>query len=140
MIAARHLLPLDIPKGTPMRFVLNWLLTSIAISIAAFIVPGIEPFGMVEPWMSFAFTGLFLGFVNALIKPFVTIISLPVTILTLGIFQLVVNSLMLELASWLSVNLLGAGISITGFGAAFFGAIVVSIMCALLGVATKDAQ
>ena len=133
MIAARHLRPLDIPKGTPMRFVLNWLLTSIAISIAAFIVPGIEPFGMVEPWMSFAFTGLFLGFVNALIKPFVTIISL-------GIFQLVVNSLMLELASWLSVNLLGAGISITGFGAAFFGAIVVSIMCALLGVATKDAQ
>lgn len=123
-----------------MRFVLNWLLTSIAISIAAFIVPGIEPFGMVEPWMSFAFTGLFLGFVNALIKPFVTIISLPVTILTLGIFQLVVNSLMLELASWFSLNLLGAGIVINGFGAAFFGAIVISIVSAILNVATADAR
>ena len=123
-----------------MRFVLNWLLTSIAISIAAFIVPGIDPFGPADPWLCFAFVGLFLGFVNSLIKPFITIISLPVTLLTLGIFQLVVNSFMLELASWLSVNLLGAGISISGFGAAFFGAIVVSIMCALLGVATGDAE
>ena len=123
-----------------MRFVLNWLLTSIAISIAAFIVPGIDPFGPADPWLCFAFVGLFLGFVNSLIKPFITIISLPVTLLTLGIFQLVVNSFMLELASWLSVNLLGAGISISGFGAAFFGAIVVGIMCALLGVATGDAE
>lgn len=123
-----------------MRFVLNWLLTSIAISIAAFIVPGIDPFGPADPWLCFAFVGLFLGLVNSLIKPFITIISLPVTLLTLGIFQLVVNSFMLELASWLSVNLLGAGISISGFGAAFFGAIVVSIMCALLGVATGDAE
>ncbi|MDM8245775.1 phage holin family protein [Collinsella tanakaei] len=122
-----------------MRFVLNWLLTSIAISIAAFLVPGIEPFGPADPWICFAFVGLFLGFVNSLVKPLLTVISLPVTILTLGVFQLVINSFMLELASWLSVNLLGAGISISGFGAAFFGAIVVSIMCAILGVATSDA-
>lgn len=122
-----------------MRFVLNWLLTSIAISIAAFLVPGIEPFGPADPWICFAFVGLFLGFVNSLVKPLLTVISLPVTILTLGVFQLVINSFMLELASWLSVNLLGAGISISGFGAAFFGTIVVSIMCAILGVATSDA-
>ena len=66
-------------------------------------------------------------------------ISLPVTFLTLGVFQLVVNSFMLELASWLSVNLLGSGISISGFWSAFVGAIIVSIMCSILGVATKDA-
>ncbi len=62
------------------------------------------------------------------------------TILTLGIFQLVVNSLMLELASWFSLNLLGAGIVINGFGAAFFGAIVISIVSAILNVATADAR
>ena len=45
---------------------------------------------------------------------------------------------MLELASWLSVNLLGSGISISGFGAALFGSIVVSIVCTMLGVATND--
>lgn len=118
-----------------MRFLLNWLLTSISIAIATFIVPGIAPFGPTDAWLSFAFVGLFLG----LVKPLITVISLPVTFLTLGVFQLVVNSFMLELASWLSVNLLGSGISISGFWSAFVGAIIVSIMCSILGVATKDA-
>lgn len=122
-----------------MRFILNWLLTSIAIAIAAYIVPGIEPFGPAEAWVCFAFTGLFLGLVNSLVKPILSVISLPVTILTLGIFQLVINSLMLELAGSLSVNLLGAGIAVSGFGAAFIGGIVISIMCSVLGAVTKDA-
>ena len=107
-----------------MTFVLNWIFTSIAIAFAAWIVPGI-----------FLFTGLFLGIVNSLVKPVVSVLSLPVTLLTLGIFQLVVNGFMLELASWLSVNLVGAGISIDGFFSAFMGAIIVSIGCAILGVA-----
>lgn len=122
-----------------MRFILNWILTSIAVAIAAFLIPGVQPFGMADPWLCFAFTGLFLGFVNSLVKPFLTVISLPVTLLTLGIFQLVINSLMFELAGWMSVSFLGAGISIAGFGSAFMGAIVVSIVSALLGVTTKDA-
>lgn len=122
-----------------MRFLLNWLLTSISIAITTFIVPGIAPFGPTDAWLSFAFVGLFLGLVNSLVKPLITVISLPVTFLTLGVFQLVVNSFMLELASWLSVNLLGSGISISGFWSAFVGAIIVSIMCSILGVATKDA-
>ena len=71
--------------------------------------------------------GLFLNIVDSLVKPLLTVISLPLTIITLGIFQLVVNSFMLELASYLSVNLLGAGISIAGFGSAFMGSILVSI-------------
>ena len=122
-----------------MRFLLNWLLTSISSAIATLIVPGIAPFGPTDAWLSFAFVGLFLGLVNSLVKPLITVISLPVTFLTLGVFQLVVNSFMLELASWLSVNLLGSGISISGFWSAFVGAIIVSIMCSILGVATKDA-
>lgn len=120
-----------------MRFLLNWLMTSIAIAIATFLVPGIQPFGMADAWVCFAFVGLFLGIVNSLIKPFITAISLPLTILTLGIFQLVVNSFMLELASYLSVNLLGAGISISGFGAALMGSIIISIMCSILEVVTE---
>lgn len=76
--------------------------------------------------------GLFLNIVDSLVKPFLTVISLPLTIITLGIFQLVVNSFMLELASYLSVNLLGAGISIASFGSAFMGSILVSIMRSIL--------
>ena len=120
-----------------MRFVLNWLLMAIAISIAEFVVPGIEPFGTADAWVAFAGVGLFLGLVNALVKPIVSAISLPLTCLTLGVFQLVVNSFMLELASWLSVNLLGFGISISGLGSAIPGSIVISIMCALLGAAVS---
>lgn len=121
-----------------MRFLLNWLLTSIAIAIATFIVPGIAPLGGGAAWVSFMFVGLFLGFVNSLVKPFISVISLPVTIITLGIFQLVINSFMLELASWLSVNILGAGISISSFGSAFVGAIIVSIMCSILNNVIQD--
>ena len=104
-----------------MRFMLNWLFTSIAIAIATFLVPGIQPFGFAETWVCFAFVGLFLNIVDSFVKPFLTVISLPLTIITLGVFQLVVNSFMLELASYLSVNLLGAGISIASFGSAFIG-------------------
>lgn len=121
-----------------MKFMLNWLLTAIAIAIATFLVPGIAPFGALPAWACFAGVGLFLNLVNFWIKPLVTLISLPLTCATLGIFQLVVNSFMLELASWLSVNLLGTGIAIDGFFSAFVGAILVSILCTLLGVASNN--
>ena len=123
-----------------MRFLLNWICTSIAIAIATFIVPGIVPSGPGEAWVSFAAAGLFLGLVNSLVKPLISLISLPLTCLRLGMFQLVVNSFMLELASWLSVNLLGRGIAIDGFGAALFGGIIVSVMCCVLGVATSSGE
>ena len=121
-----------------MRFLLNWLCTSIAIAIATAIVPGIAPYGATEAWVCFAGVGLFLGLVNSLVKPFITLISLPLTCLTLGIFQLVVNSFMLELASWLSMNLLGSGIYIDGLFSALLGSIIISVMCALLGSATAE--
>ena len=81
---------------------------------------------------------MFLNIVDSLVKPFLTVISLPLTIITLGIFQLVVNSFMLELASYLSVNLLGAGISIAGFGSAFMGSILVSIMRSILDSVARN--
>ena len=110
-----------------MSFLANWISSSIAIAIATFLVPGIAPFGGTAAWVSFAFVGLFLGIVNSLIKPVVSVLSIPLTIVTLGIFQLVINSFMLELASSLSVGLLGSGISIAGFGAALAGSIIVSV-------------
>ncbi|WP_102371822.1 phage holin family protein [Enorma phocaeensis] len=117
-----------------MTFLLNWLFTSIAIAIADYIVPGIFVMGTAEVWLCYVFTGLFLSLVNSIVKPIMTLLCLPLTIITLGIFQLVVNGLMLQLASSLSLNLLETGIVIDGFGAAFGGAIIVSIMCTILGV------
>ena len=82
--------------------------------------------------------GLFLNIVDSFVKPCLTVISLPLTIITLGIFQLVVNSFMLELASYLSVNLLGVGISIASFGSAFMGSILVSITRSILDSIAED--
>ena len=70
-----------------MRFLLNWLLTSIAIAIATFLVPGIQPFGMADAWVCFAFVGLFLNVVDSLVKPLLTVISLPLTIITRSSFH-----------------------------------------------------
>ena len=114
-----------------MRFLLNWSLTqspsrSQRFSSPAFSLRHGRRLGLL------CFVGLFLNIVDSLVKPFLTVISLPLTIITLGIFQLVVNSFMLELASYLSVNILGAGISIAGFGSAFMGSILVSIMRSIL--------
>ena len=117
-----------------MRFILNTLLTAIAVAIATFIVPGITPYGS-DPWIAYIFVALFLGVVNSFVKPIISFISIPVNIITLGIFQLVINGFMLMLASWLSRNLLDAGISISGIFAALFGSIIISIACSIFGVA-----
>lgn len=117
-----------------MTFLINWLLTSIAVALADWIVPGIFVVGPVQPWICYAVTALFLSLVNSLIKPIMSLIALPLTFITFGLFQLVVNGLMLELASSLALNLTGTGIAITGFGAAFSGAIIVSIASTVLGI------
>jgi putative membrane protein len=76
---------------------------------------------------------LALALVNAIVKPVATVLALPLTIVTMGIFYLVVNALMLELASGLSLELFGSGIEIDSFGAAVMGAIVISIASMIIG-------
>lgn len=120
-----------------MTFLLDWLLTAVAIAIADWFVPGIFIIGAVEPWLCYAFTGLFLALVNRLVKPIMSLLTLPLTIVSLGLFRLALNAVMLELASSLSLDLLHAGIVIVDFESAVIGAIIVSITCTILGVVTS---
>ena len=99
------------------------------------IVPGISVFGM-ETWAAVALFGLVLALINMSIKPILQFISLPVTCLTLGIFYLVVNAFLLYLAQWLANNVLGLSFHIESFGSAFVGAIVISIVSAILNTIT----
>lgn len=115
-----------------MRFLLQWLGCAISIAAAVWIVPGTAFIGGSSAWMSAAVVALFLALINLSVKPLLQVLSLPVTVLTLGIFALVVNALMLELASWLSSGLFGVGIYFAGFGSAFFAAIIVSIVGAIV--------
>lgn len=108
-----------------MGFIATWLATAIAIAITIAIVPGIRAVG--GSYLGPATCALALALVNAVVAPAAQFFSLPITVLTLGIFHLVVNALMLQLASWLSVASVGSGIEIDSFGDAFVGSIIISI-------------
>ena len=112
-----------------MNFILRWIACAIAVGLAVFLVPGIS---VVGGWASVVFTALFLALINASIKSFLQVLSLPISILTLGIFALIVNALMLELASWLASGIFGSGLTISSFASAFFASIIISIVSALM--------
>ncbi len=114
-----------------MRFVGTWLADAIACAVAIWMVPGIEPIG--GDWAAPIFCALALALLNATVRPVLRVLSFPISILTLGIFHLVVNAVVLEMASALSRNVFHAGIAIESFGAAFLGAIVISVVSMLVG-------
>lgn len=117
-----------------MAFLGEWLVTFIATVCAINLVPGIVAVG--GPWVGPLACALVLSLVNASIKPLLQVIGLPITVLTLGIFYLIINALMLEFASWLSRAVLGVGIYIESFWAAFIGAIIISIVSTVLSAIT----
>jgi len=98
-------------------FLVRMLITAIALWLAALVVPGmyLAGFGTVLG------AALVLGIVNAFVRPIVVLLTLPLTIVTLGLFLLVVNAMMLGL-----VSAMFSGFSISGFWSAIFGAIFVS--------------
>lgn len=114
-----------------MGFIGSWITTAIATAVAIWLVPGIEAIG--GSWAAPIFTALVLGILNATVKPVLKVLSLPVNLLTLGIFGLVVNAFVLELASYLSRNIFHVGVYVDGFGAAFVGAIVISLVGMFVG-------
>jgi putative membrane protein len=107
-----------------MRMLLNWVLSALAVWIVARVVPGIYVSGPVAALIA----ALVIGFINATIGVVLKILTFPLTLLTLGLFWLVINALMLKLAS----ALLSPGFQVRGFLAAFVGAIVLSLVNMLL--------
>lgn len=114
-----------------MAFIAKWLVGSIAVGVAVWLVPGIEVVG--GTWAAPIFTALFLAIVNALVKPVLKVLGFPLTVISLGLFLLVINAFMLELAGYLSRNITHAGILVDGFGAALLGAVIVSVVSMMLG-------
>jgi putative membrane protein len=102
-----------------MRMLLNWLLSALAVWIMSRVVPGIYVSGPVAALIA----ALAIGFINATIGVVLKILTFPLTLVTLGLFWLVINALMLEFAS-----VLVPGFQVRGFFAAFVGAIVLSLV------------
>jgi putative membrane protein len=119
-----------------MPLLIRLLVNAAALWVATRIVTGVTYSGAVLPFLGVA---LVFGVVNALIRPILKLVTLPIIILTFGIFALVVNGLMLWLTSELSGRL-GLGFHVSGFGAAFWGALVVSIVSTLLGMLIRDSD
>lgn len=111
-----------------LNFFLTWLVAAISLVITANIVPGIE----VVSFPAALIAAVVIGLVNATVRPIITILTLPLTILSLGLFLLVVNAISLSFASWLA-GVLDIGFVVKGFWPAFFGAIVLSFVSGLIG-------
>jgi putative membrane protein len=106
-----------------MRLLLNWVLSGLAVWIVAHVVPGFYVNGPVAALIA----ALAIGFINATIGLLLKILTFPLTLATLGLFWLVINALMLELASALV-----PGFQVHGFMAAFLGAILLSLVNMML--------
>jgi len=112
------------------HLLIRWAVLAVAVAVAVAVTDGLDVKGGVGGYIAVAAV---LGLVNALIRPIVRLFSLPITIATLGLFSLVINALMLLLAAALSSVL-----SIDNFGAAIIGALVISVVSALLNWLVVD--
>jgi putative membrane protein len=117
-----------------MPFAIRLLVNAAALWVATEIVPGVSYDGGLVPFLVVA---LVFGVINSTLRPLTKILTFPLIIVTLGFFALVVNGLMLWLTSSLSSSL-GIGFHISGFWAAFFGALVVSVVSALLSLSIRS--
>ena len=106
-------------------FLVHWGVTSLSLWIASFVFKGIR----FSDTSSLVVAALVLGFANAIVRPILIVLTLPLTMLTLGLFLLVINALLLLLVSKLI-----RGFSVSSFGTAFFASIFISVFSFFLGV------
>jgi putative membrane protein len=106
------------------KFLLSWLINTLAVLVAFFLVPGIH----YQKPLDLCAASLLLGVLNAILRPLLIWLTLPLVLLTLGLFMLVINGLLLYLVSWL----LQPHFQVDGFWDAFKGALVISVVATVL--------
>ena len=107
------------------EFLAHWGVTTLALWLTSFIFHGIS----FSSKKSLLISALLLGFVNAVIRPVVIILTIPLTLITFGLFLLVINAVMMML-----VSVLVPGFRISGFWTAFFASIVVTLISIFVGM------
>ncbi len=112
------------------KLVLRIVINAVALWVAAYVVPGI---GVTSDVAGLLVAAVVFGLVNALIKPVLSIVSCPITLLTLGLFTLVINALMLMLTDYFA-----RGLTVDGFMPALIGGLVISIVSTLLSFVLAD--
>lgn len=125
-----------------MAFLLRVIINAVAIWLATRILGGLDVVGGDDTLVTvlvFLVVALVFGVVNAVVKPIVKAVSLPLYILTLGLFTIIVNALMLMLTGWLSEQT-EYGLRIDNFGTAVLGGLIISVVSLLLSVAIPGAR
>lgn len=105
-------------------FLVQWLITSLSLWASSYVFAGLK----FENARALVISALLLGFANAIVKPLLIILTLPLTLVTFGLFLLVINALMILLVAWLV-----KGFTISGFWTAFFASIFISVLSFLIG-------
>jgi putative membrane protein len=105
------------------RFLVTWLITAVSLLATAYVIPGIS----LASFTSAAIAAIVLGFVNAIVRPIILLLTLPLTILTLGLFLLIVNAISLSLVAYFT-----PGFTINTFWDAIFGSLILSFVSSVL--------
>jgi len=114
--------------GTIKRFLQGWIINTLAVLVAACVVPGISYDG---DWKVLLLASLLLGVLNAVVRPLVMLLTLPLLLVTLGLFMFVINAAFLML-----VGQIVHGFDVRNFWSAFLGAIVISLVGLVLNTLT----
>nr|WP_294693194.1 phage holin family protein [uncultured Friedmanniella sp.] len=122
-----------------MRLILRLLANAAALAVATFVLSGIS---LTAPTtegkvITLLIVALIFGLLNAVVKPVFTLVTVPLVLLTLGLFLVVINGLMLLLTSWVSTRV-DLGWSVAGFGTAILGALIVSVVSFFLNAFVPD--
>lgn len=107
------------------QLILKWALNSAALFMVMKLIPGVQ----IDRFQDLLLAALVIGLLNAFLRPVIILLTLPVTMLTLGLFTLVINGLMFYLASHLV-----SGFQVAGFGAAFVAALLFSLFSFILNM------
>lgn len=118
-----------------MKLILRILINAIAIWLTSYLIPG---FNLSGDWVNLLIVAVIFGLVNALIRPIVKLLTLPINVMTLGLFTLVINTLMLMLTAWLSGSLTLEGGLVTSFFTACIAALVISVISTVLSWLLPD--
>jgi len=117
------------------RFIIRLLINGIALYLAVLIVPGISVDNS-NP-ITYLWLALIFGILNALLKPILKFLTCPLILLTLGLFTLLINTGLFYLTGWFARQF-EVGFDVSGFGAAFLGALVVSVVSMVFEIVFKD--
>jgi len=111
-----------------MKLIVRWLLLAAALLLVAYLYPGVQ----VRSFGAAMIAALVLGLLNTLLRPILVMLTLPVTLLTLGLFLFVINALMF----WAAASVL-SGFNVAGFGAALIGSLIYSLCGMVIDVAME---